>query len=720
VNTFDAAIVQAGKSLEQIAELNARYRAGEIHVSVPEALRDGEHPLEELVERHLPASHASLEAASKSLFFSLPVAFNPEESVGPYLAVVDRDAAGQPYRFLDMGALIATQAFGENDPTLVQAVIGSLPFISSRYAHSEYQTTLSLRFKSELNRIAPAGTPRHFVVNTGAEAVENAIKSVLLNRIITSQGGDGGFIVSFEGAFHGRTLGSLAVTHRKKARLGFPTFDWPHISFPVEEASSPKETARREDRSLKQLWDLLVSGRVPRAEKSKDIYRREMDAIERFFAEFAGDQDALNAFIESQRANLNPEVVQRASRVAAVLVEPIQGEGGVRVASARFMRKLRLLTRIYDVPLVFDEVQTGWGMSGRLWAHELFDLPCPPDIVTWAKKAQNGILFVSEELATFFQEEKKFNTTWEGDSVGMVRLLALLDKLDLEQVRRTGERARKGLEELARKHREIVKNVRGAGVMLGFDVMRADWRDALRERAFRRGLILLPAGDRALRFYPRYDTEAPAIDEALSILRLAIEDVLVRRVAPEATPALKTRVGTLAIPLDTVEIVELAPAGFEMYKSQIRTIEQERYGSFSLLQLPLDALENTAGSPRAIGVAMRDRVSSRLIGYALGSALENHDEEGVASDPRFGENNTFYLHAMALIPTVQNLVELENYLLESLRSRLKTTGFEFLSTLIEDRLRETGPPWLQAAALLLPIDNYLGSGTRFSYLQATL
>ena len=129
-----------------------------------------------------------------------------------------------------------------------------------------------------------------------------------------------------------------------------------------------------------------------------------------------------------------------------MLVEPIQGEGGVRMTTARFMRRLRLLTRIYDVPLIFDEVQTGWGMTGRLWAHELFDLPSPPDVVTWAKKAQNGVLFVSEELATFFQEEKKFNTTWEGDSVGMVRLLAVLDKLDLDAVRRTGERARAQLD----------------------------------------------------------------------------------------------------------------------------------------------------------------------------------------------------------------------------------------------------------------------------------
>src|SRR5438094_383145 len=250
MNMFDTAVSSAAGFFERVSQLNARYRAGEMHAYVPEALQDSDRTLEELVQQHLPASHAALEAASRSLFFSLPVAFDPAESVGPYLAVVDRDQAGQPYRFLDMGALLATQAFGENDPAVVRAVLESLPFVTSRYAHSEYQTVLSLRLKAELNRIAPAGIPRHFVVNTGAEAVENAIKSVLLKPGKTSQDGEGGFIVSFEGAFHGRTLGALAVTHRKKSRLGFPTFDWPHILFPAEEAGSPKETARREERSL--------------------------------------------------------------------------------------------------------------------------------------------------------------------------------------------------------------------------------------------------------------------------------------------------------------------------------------------------------------------------------------------------------------------------------------------------------------------------------------
>ncbi len=730
MNTFDATLSHLAGWLERAEQLNARYRAGELRVSVPDALRDGEQPLEALVAQHLPASEAALEAASRSLFFSLPVAFDPAESAGPYLAVIDRDAAGQPYRFLDMGALIATQAFGENDPSVVRAILDSLPFVTSRYAHSEYQTALSLRLKAELNRIAPAGTPRHFIVNTGAEAVENAIKSVLLNRVMTSDDRDGGFIVSFEGAFHGRTLGALAVTHRKKARLGFPTFDWPHIPFPVEETRSPKETARREERSLKQLWDLLVSGRLPRAEKNKDTYRREVDALDEFLARPDGD---VHAFVQAQRASLSPDVARRSRRVAAVLVEPIQGEGGVRVASARFMRKLRLLTRIYDVPLIFDEVQTGWGMTGRRWAHELFDLPCPPDLVTWAKKAQNGVLFVSEALATFFQEEKKFNTTWEGDSVGMVRLLALLDKLDLDQVRRTGARARSGLEALAREYREILQNVRGAGVMLGFDVQRADVRDALLDRAFRRGLVLLSAGERTLRFYPRYDTADSAIDEALAILRAAIEDLVGGRAAADAAPAVKVRVGTLAIPLDTIEVVDLTPAIFEAAKLQIFAVEQERYGAAAqyppdvlragrrpLLQFPLETLEATAANPHAIGIALRDRVSGRVVAYALGSALENHDEEGVASDPRLGENNTFYLQAMAVLPTVQNAVEIENQLLDALRDRAIAAGFEYLSTLVEDRLRETGPPWVRSASVLERIDNYLRSGMSFAYLQAAL
>ena len=728
MDDLESARAQLDDYLERVRRLDARYRAGDVHVHVPAALAEDE-PLEGLVRRALPDSSAALDAAAHSLFFSLPVAFDPAHSVGPYLATVDRDPHGEPYRFIDMGAMIATQALGENDPRLVGAVVRGLPFAVSRYAHSEYQTALSLRLKAQLDRIAPSGTPRHFVVNTGAEAVENAIKAVLLNRVMTSGETSGGFIVSFEGAFHGRTLGSLAVTHRKKARLGFPTFEWPHVSFPAL-GGSAKEMARREERSLKQLWDLFVSGRVPEADRRREGFRRELEAIDAFLG--GSGQDAA-AFVAARRAEQPAEILSRSRRVAAVLVEPIQGEGGVRMASASFMRRLRLLTRIFDVPLVFDEVQTGWGATGRLWAHEGFELPLPPDAVVWAKKAQNGVLFVSEELATFFQEEKKFNTTWEGDSTGMLRLLAALDRLDLAQVERTGRQAREGLESLARDYSGLLQGVRGAGVMLAFDVTRADWRDGLRDRAFRLGLLLLPAGERTLRFYPRYDTEPYAIDEALAILRRAVEDLLRERTEPVLSAGPERRVGAFECPLESIEVIDVPPGGFAEYGPGIVAVEFERYGGVSnyppdvlragrrpLLQFPAEMLQATLAGAGALCVVLRDRITARIVAYALGSALEDHDEEGVASDPRLGERDTFYLQALATLPSVKNHLELESLLLDRLRDRALAAGYAYFSTLIEERFHGSGPAWFRDAQILQTFPNYLRSGMRFVYLNASL
>ena len=728
MDEFVSARAELDDYLERVRRLDARYRAGDIHVHVPAELADDE-PLEGLIRRALPDSSAALDGAARNLFFSLPVAFDPAHSVGPYLATVDRDAAGEPYRFIDMGAMIATQALGENDPQVVEAMVRGLPFVVSRYAHSEYQTSLSLRLKAQLDRIAPAGTPRHFVVNTGAEAVENAIKAVLLNRVLAAGEARGGFIVSFEGAFHGRTLGSLAVTQRKKAKLGFPTFDWPHVTFPAL-GGSTKETARREERSLKQLWDLLLYGRLAEADRRRESFRRELEAIEAFLAAPGGEPAG---FVAARRAAQPPEFLERSRRVAAVLVEPIQGEGGVRMASVAFMQRLRLLTRIFDVPLLFDEVQTGWGATGRLWAHEAFALPIPPDAVMWAKKAQNGVLFVSEELATFFQEEKKFNTTWEGDSAGMLRLLAVLDRLDLDEVERTGRQARAGIEALARDYSGLLQNVRGAGVMLGFDVSRADWRDALRDRAFRLGLLMLPAGERTLRFYPRYDTEPYAIAEALAILRRAVEDLLRERAEPVLPGGPEMRVGTLECPAEAIDVLDVSPGQFAELGPGIVAVEFERYGGVSnyppdvlragrrpLLQFPAEMLQGTLSNPGALCVALRDRVSGRIVAYALGSALENHDEEGVGADPRLGERDTFYHHAMATLPSVKNHVELESLMLDRLRTRALAAGYAYISTLIEERFRGVGPAWFRDAQLVQSFPNYLRSGLGFVYLNAPL
>jgi 4-aminobutyrate aminotransferase/(S)-3-amino-2-methylpropionate transaminase len=682
----------------------------------PEALRDFDRPIEECIATCFPASHALLEGARHGLFYSLPVAFDPALGTGSYLATVDRDEQGEPWRFIDMGAMIATRAFSENDPKLTQAILADLPAVVNRYAHSEYQTVLSLEFKAALDKIAPVGMPRHFVVNTGAEAVENAIKAVLLVRARTSGMSTGGVIVSFEGAFHGRTLGALAVTHRKKACLGFPTFDWPQAIFPTEDPGAPGATQRREERSLRQLWEIL-----------QGHGRREMftDELARADAFLAGSAK-LTDFIATERERIGPEAVKRAHRVAAVLIEPIQGEGGVRMATARFFRRLRLLTLIYDVPLIFDEVQTGFGATARLWAHEHFNLPAPPDAVTWAKKAQNGVLFVSEALAAFFQEEKKFNTTWEGDSVGMLRLIASIDRLDLEEVRRTGGIARAALERLHKGYPEIILKVRGLGVMLAFEVARADWRDVLRDRAFRRGLILLPAGERALRFYPRYDTPEATIQEAVEILEAAVEDILAHRAEVPMGPLL--RVGAINMPPDGTEVIELDSRNFTEHRTGVMAVEIERYGSLShyppdalhegrrpLLQFSAETIEATLANPRALGLALR--FAGRIVAYAVGSPLENHEEEGVQDDPHYGDHQTFYLLAMAVHPSVANLGEMENHLLDLLRVRLIAAGYQCFSTLIEERFRNPDASWLRKAEVLRVVENYLRSGLRFVYLH---
>jgi 4-aminobutyrate aminotransferase/(S)-3-amino-2-methylpropionate transaminase len=683
----------------------------------PDVLKDFDRPLEECIASCFPQSHALLEAAQHSLFYSLPIAFDPALGTGCYLATVDRDERDEPWRFIDMGAQIATRVFGENDPKLTETMLANLPAVVNRFAHSEYQTVTSLRFKAALDRLAPKGTPRHFVVNTGAEAVENAIKAALLVRARTAGVKEGGVIVSFEGAFHGRTLGALAVTHRKKARLGFPTFDWPQAIFPTEDLRAPAATQRREERSLRQIWQILQGKR--------EAFATELEQIDNFLL----DPGDCTPFIANARARIGEESLKRAQRVAAVIVEPIQGEGGVRTASARFFKRLRLLTLIHDVPLIFDEVQTGFGATGKMWAHEHFDLPSPPDVVTWAKKAQNGVLFVSEALAVFFQEEKKFNTTWEGDPVGMLRVMATMDRLDLEQVRRTGASARVALEGLQARYPELIQQVRGLGVMLAFDVARSDWRDVLRDRAFRRGLLLLPAGERALRFYPRYDTPDATIAEAVEILAAAVQDILARDAAVPLGPLL--RMGPVNVPPAGVDVIELDSQNFPELRAGVMAVEIERYGSLAnypadalhagrrpLLQFPVEAIESTLANPRAVGVAVR--FSGRVIAYAVGSPLENYGEEGVHDDPFFGENQTFYLQAMAVHPSVQNAAEIEELLLDLLRIRVIAQGYQHFSALMEERFQQSGPAWLRAAEVLRTVDNYLRSGQRFVYLQVAL
>jgi hypothetical protein len=317
----------------------------------------------------------------------------------------------------------------------------------------------------------------------------------------------------------------------------------------------------------------------------------------------------------------------------------------------------------------------------------------------------------------------------------MLRLTGYLDRLDLEQVRRTGDLARQGLEQLAKDYRHLIQGVRGQGCLLAFDLVRADWREWLRDRAFRNGLILLPAGERTLRFYPRYDMEPTAIDEAIALLRLAIAELVNVPASAAILGGPEVRPGTIDVPPGTLAIVDLnGPAAKELVQ-QAAMVEAEQYGGHpatpadahgapegrrSLLQYPQEAMEATLGHLRAIGVGLKDRVSGRLLAYAIGSPLENHDEVGVRDDPSFGDNTTLYLQAMAVSPQLQNQAEVEALVLDAFRARAEWGGFAAISTLIEARFTETGPAWLRTATVVESIEDYLRSGVKFVYLRAAV
>ena len=351
------------------------------------------------------------------------------------------------------------------------------------------------------------------------------------------------------------------------------------------------------------------------------------------------------------------------------------------MTSARFMQRLRLLTRIYDVPLLFDEVQTGWGMTGRLWAHELFDLPCPPDVVIWAKKAQNGVLFVSEELATFFQEEKKFNTTWEGDSVGMVRLLAHARPARS----RAGARApasarapgsRRWRATTREPDQQRARRRRDAGVRRR---ARRLARRAARPRVPPRPRCCCrPASARCASIRATTPSPTRSTRRSRSCAARSRTCCGAHRSSRRRARARDPRRRRSTCPLEAIE--RARPDGRELRGASRRrswrsrssaTATPSQYppdvlraGRRPLLQFPPEMLRGDAlQSERDRRGAARPRLG-RIVAYALGSALEDHDEEGVSSDPRLGENNTFYLQAMATLPSVKNQVEIENHLLD--------------------------------------------------------
>jgi L-lysine 6-transaminase len=328
-----------------------------------------------------------------------------------------------------------------------------------------------------------------FFVAGGAVAVANAMKTafdwkVQLNR---SHGIDGGGdkILHFREAFHGRTGYTVSVTNTEPLKVAdFPKFDWPRvsnpkISFPMDEA----EVAAAEDRSIAEI-------------------------------EAAFDKDPHG--------------------IAAILIEPIQGEGGDNHFRPEFFTRLRQIADERDALLMFDEVQTGIGATGTMWAYQ--QLGVTPDIIAFGKKTQVcGIMStrrIDQVENNVFHKSSRINSTWGGNLVDMVRCVRYLqiikeDKL-VENAATVGAIFKRGLEGIQSEF-PTVSNVRGRGLMVAFDLPDGDTRGKLHGDLWEAGLAALVCGPKSIRFRPSLTFSEADVAKVLEILRgvLAAQSSLV-------------------------------------------------------------------------------------------------------------------------------------------------------------------------------------------------
>ncbi len=389
-------------------------------------------------------------------------------------------------RFLDFAAGIAVCATGHAHPQVVQAVKDAADkflHISSDYWHEQM-----LGLGERLARHAPmntlAGEPAmSFLCQSGTEAVEGALK---LARYITRRPRYIGFL----GGFHGRTMGSLSFTSSKYTQqLGFaPTMPGvTHVPYP--NPYRPLFAGNDQGKAVLDYIRMLFERSVPAAE------------------------------------------------VAAFLVEPIQGEGGYIVPPEGFLAGLRKLCDEHGILLIFDEVQSGVGRTGKMFACEHTGVV--PDILTSAKGLGSGLpigaVIARKSLMSQWKRGAHGNT-YGGNPIACAAANATLDLVAdglADNAARTGEHFMTRLRELAHDY-PCIGELRGKGLMIGMELVENDAErtparalcDAAVTRAFHNGLLLLSCGTSTVRFMPPLTVSNDEIDEAMALLRLSLDQAL--------------------------------------------------------------------------------------------------------------------------------------------------------------------------------------------------
>jgi 4-aminobutyrate aminotransferase len=374
-------------------------------------------------------------------------------------------------RFLDFAAGIAVCSTGHRHPKVVEAIKAQADRLI-HIAATDFYEPRYLELTEHLARIAPfEEKARVFITNSGTEAVEGAIK---LARYHTRRPG----LIAFEGAFHGRTMGALSLTNSKlKQRAGFGP-----------------------------LLPMVYHAPYPRIRSWKE-----------------GSGGDGSAELEVLRKSILGRLIGP-DDVAAIVIEPIQGEGGYFPAPASFLRALRELCDEHGILLVADEIQSGMGRTGRWWAMQHAGVE--PDIVTTAKGIASGM-----PLGAFLARESVMTwpagthgSTFAGNPICAAAGKATMDLIEgglMENAARMGARLREGLEQVASDH-ATVRDIRGVGLMLGVEFTSHQAANAVELASFERGLLVLECGEATIRLCPPLIVDEPAVDAAVRLFAEAM------------------------------------------------------------------------------------------------------------------------------------------------------------------------------------------------------
>jgi L-lysine 6-transaminase len=393
--------------------------------------------------------------------------------------------------FLDFFTFIASNALGMNHPALAEesfrARLGRVSI--QKPSNSDLQTVEMAEFVEAFERFAmPPEFPYLFLVEGGSVAIENALKAAFDWKVRKNfkrghKGEVGTRVIHFREAFHGRTGYTLSLTNTDPAKTDYyPKFDWPRID-------NPKVHFPLDAVSLAQV---------------QDAEARSIEQIEAAFRKYPDD-------------------------IAAIILEPIQGEGGDNHFRPEFFQALRRLADQHEALLIFDEVQTGVGLTGRFWAYQ--HLGMAPDIVVFAKKMQVCGMMVSRRIdevpENVFKVSSRINSTWGGSLTDCVRATRILEVIAadrlVENAATQGARLLTGLQSIAAERPTIVTNARGRGLMCAFDLPDPETRKKLFAWTYDAGLFVLPSGRRSIRFRPALTIGETDIDRGLEILRRGVK-----------------------------------------------------------------------------------------------------------------------------------------------------------------------------------------------------